>query len=519
MKSRAGLGIRKYPIGLQSFLKIREGGYLYVDKTEIIHRLVETGNYYFLSRPRRFGKSLLLDTIAELFRGNQVLFEGLWVHDRWDWNRKHPVIHLRISQTNYQKIGLYEALNKELDRHGRELGVSLTEVDLKDKFRELIEKASETEKVVILIDEYDKPLIDYLDNAALVAENRSVFKQFYSVLKDADEYIRLLFITGVSRFSKVSIFSDLNNLRDITISTHFGAIGGITQAELERDFAPEIEQLQQDQPSILEDIRKWYNGYSWDLKTTVYNPFSLLNFMADPVFRNYWFATGTPTFLVKQVRDRGEYNFESVRANENVLGSFDVEHILSIPLLFQTGYLTLKSYNTTTRLYELGYPNQEVKDSLLDNLLSAYREVYPDSSAEVTGDLLLAVNAGDVDGVIRALDSVIGSIPYDHWRADTESIFHIIIFLTFQKVGVDVRTEVHNNKGRCDVLVQTTDYIYVLELKLDGTAQEALDQIMETDYLQPYQADSRKKIAIGISFSSQERKVAEYVVYQQAQLG
>jgi hypothetical protein len=505
---------RKYPIGLQDFRKIREGGYVYIDKTEVIHELVDSGDYYFLSRPRRFGKSLLVSTLKELFQGSRELFKNLWIHDHWNWEKKHPVIHLSLSKIDYQKLGLYDALNKELDEIAAEIGVTLKEVDLKSKFRELIKTAAVPEKVVILIDEYDKPIIDYLDDLAKVEENKAVFKSFYSVLKDSDEHIRLLLITGVSRFSKVSIFSDLNNLNDITLSNRFGTIAGITQEELESNFSAEIVSLQQQDPGILNEIKKWYNGYSWDIKNRVYNPFSLLNYIAEPVFRNYWFATGSPTFLIKNIQAKGEYDFENVSSNENVLGSFDPLNMLSIPLLFQTGYLTIKGYNTVTRTYQLGYPNQEVKDSLLDNLLSAYRQVYPDGSSEQTGDLLLAVHANNIPGIISSLNAIIGSIPYDHWRADTESIFHIITFLTFKKIGVDVHTEVHNNKGRCDVLVKTNNYIYVIELKRDGTAREALEQILSSSYLQPYEADPRKKVALGISFSSTERMISGFEVKQ-----
>lgn len=507
---------RKYPIGLQSFRKIREEGYFYVDKTEIIHHLVSSGSYYFLSRPRRFGKSLLLSTIKAIFEGDRELFSGLWIENRWDWNKQHPVIHLKISQTNYQKLGLYDALNKELDAIALELGVDLHETDLKDKFRELIRTAANKEKVVILIDEYDKAIIDYLDDLAKVEENRAVFKSFYSVLKDADDYISFLLITGVSRFTKVSILSDLNNLEDISIGKKFNHLLGITQQELETDFREELhrypEEFGLDEAGLLEAIRSWYNGYSWGGKETVYNPFSLLSFMKQREFRNYWFATGSPTFLIKGIRAKGEYDFDKVSSSENTLGNFDPANMLSVPLLFQTGYLTIKGYNQTTRNYQLGYPNLEVKNSLLDNLLSAYREVYPDGSSQETGDLLEALNAGDVPGIIAALNAVIGSIAYDHWRADTESIFHIITLLTFQKIGVDVRTEVHSSKGRCDILVKTERYIYAMELKLDRPAQEALDQVLRTDYLQPYQSDKRKKIALGISFSSNDREVAAYEV-------
>lgn len=504
--------MRKYPIGLQSFRKIREGGYAYIDKTEIIHRLVISGNYYFLSRPRRFGKSLLVDTIEELFSGGRELFEGLWIHDHWDWERKNPVVHFNFADIGIAELGLRQALFKALAENALRLGVTLSDSSYDQQFKELIAKASAMGHVVILIDEYDKPIIDYLDNPAKAGEHRAIMKTFYSVLKGADKYIRFLLLTGVSRFSKVSVFSDLNNLNDITLSIRFGTITGITQEELERGFAQEIEEMARQNPVILDDIKRWYNGYSWDNRVRLYNPFSLLSFMAEPVFRNYWFATGSPSFLIKGIRAKGEYDFESVNASENVLGNFDPENMLSVPLLFQTGYLTIKSYNDTTRTYNLGYPNQEVKDSLLDNLLSAYREVYPDGSSEETGNLLLALNAGDVEGIAQALDSVIASIPFDHWRADTASIFHIITLLTFQKIGVDVYSEVHSSKGRCDVLVKTDHFIYAMELKLDRPAQEALEQIMDKDYLQPYQADARTKMALGISFSSYDRNISEYEV-------
>ena len=501
--------MRKYPIGIQSFRKIREGGYLYVDKTEIIHRLVTTGHYYFLSRPRRFGKSLLVDTLEELFKGSQALFEGLWIHDHWDWTRASPVIHLRISQIPYQKLGLYDALFKELDAIAGTLGIKLAETDLKSKFRELIRKAAAETRVVILVDEYDKPIIDYLDNPAILNENRSVFKQFYSVLKDADEYIRLLFLTGVSRFSRVSIFSDLNNLRDITISNPFGTIAGITQEELERDFAPEIAALQEETPVILDRIREWYNGYTWDGKTRVYNPFSLLNYMADPVFRNYWYATGTPTFLLQALRKRQAYNVERLRLGELALAVFEPDNPNPGALLFQTGYLTIKTISPDN-VYELDYPNREVKTSLLDGLLSTYREVYPADSAALVSDLRSALREGDVPGMVDQLNALIATIPYDHWRADTESIFTIITFLTFKLVGVGVHSEVHSAKGRCDVLVMTDSLIYVVELKLDGTAQEAVEQVLDRHYLQPYAVDPRKKLAVGISFSSTDRCVTDY---------
>jgi hypothetical protein len=506
--------LRKYPIGLQDFKGIIEDGFMYVDKTRLIHTLIGSGKYYFLSRPRRFGKSLLLSTIKQVFSGNKDLFKGLWIEDHWNWEQKHPVIHIGISKISYQELGLREALSLELDNLAEESGLSLNSLDLKSKFMELIRKASLKGKVVILIDEYDKPIIDYLDEPEKAELNRAVFKEFYSVLKDADSYLRLLMITGVSRFSKVSIFSDLNNLRDITLVPSFATLTGITQEELESNFAGEITELQNTHPDILHDLKTWYNGYSWNKgKDTVYNPFSLLNFMADREFNNYWFQTGTPTFLIDHMKQNREFLPENISLGANALSNFDMEHLSTGPLLFQTGYLTIKSYDAQSGLYELGYPNKEVEDSLNDALLSAYRNVFPGGdSMAVKDELGESLKKNDIEGMIKALDTIISTIPYDHWVAESESIFHIIAFLSFRKLGVGVNSEPHSAKGRCDIIISTDHYIYALELKLNSTPAKALQQILQKEYLAPYQTDKRKKIAIGINFSSKERKVTGYEV-------
>jgi len=503
---------RKYPVGLQNFRKIREGGYVYIDKTEAIYRLVEAGSYYFLSRPRRFGKSLLVDTIEELFNGSEELFEGLWIHDKWDWTTSHPVIHFNFADIGVRTLGLETAIYRGLDDNAKRLGVSLTDTSYDQQFKELIEKASVKGKVVILIDEYDKAIIDYLDDPVMLEANRSVMKSFYSILKGQDAYIHFLLLTGVSQFSRVSIFSDLNNLRDITLSMQYSGIAGITQAELEANFALEISELQRTRPTILEQIKEWYNGYTWDMQTWVYNPFSLLNFMTEPVFRNYWFATGTPTFLIQQLKRRAVYHVDGIRLGSLALSTFDVDNPNPGPLLFQTGYLTIKDISADGEVYELGFPNREVKASLLDGLLSAYREIYPADSVAVVADMKTALRTGDIPGLVKQLNALLGTIPYDHWNAGTESIFTVVTFLAFKLAGVDVYTEVHSAKGRCDVLVKTDAYIYVMELKLDGTAAEALEQIQNRGYLQPYAADPRVKLAVGISFSSASREVAEYLM-------
>ncbi|ACU64067.1 ATP-binding protein [Chitinophaga pinensis] len=506
--------MRKYPIGLQDFRKIRKEGFLYVDKTQSIYKLIDSGNYYFLSRPRRFGKSLLLSTIKEIFSGNKELFEGLWIHDQWNWEQKHPVIHLRFSHIAYKELGLIEALSRELDFLAKAFDVQLVEDSLALKFRELIRKVAKNDRVVILIDEYDKPITDYLEDLEKVEENRSVIKSFYSVLKDADEYIRLLLITGVSRFPKVSIFSDLNNLNDITIHRNYATIAGITQEELQTNFKDEIAEIQQHQSDLLTKLKLWYNGYAWhEDAERVYNPFSVLKYMDGRDFRNYWFQTGTPTWLVNLMKRNKEFDLENVYIGENALSNFNVEHIAVVPVLFQTGYLTIKGYNANNRLYELGYPNSEVEESLTDALLSAYRNVFPgNDSLAVTNDLGEALKNNNIPQIMKALDVLLSTIPYDHWKAESESIFHIIVHLSFKRLGLDVRSEVHSATGRCDILVFTEQNIFAIELKLNGTAQSALNQIFEKGYLRSYQLDKRKKIAIGISFSSEKRSVEELLV-------
>ena len=330
--------MKKYPIGIQDFRKIREEGYLYVDKTEIICRLLMRGSYYFLSRPRRFGKSLLLSTIHEIFSGNRDLFKGLWIDNNWDWNKKHPIIHFKLSKSDYQELGLRQALISELDKSAAILNITLSKPSLKERFEELILKASVNAKIVLLIDEYDKPIIDYLENPDKANENREILKQFYSIIKDSDPYIRFLLITGVSKFSKVSIFSDLNNLSDITFHPQFNDLGGITQQELETNFSEEIKSLSEYNPSVLNDVKLWYNGYTWNGKQTVYNPFSLLRFIESGQFENYWFSTGTPTFLVNFIREAGKFTLdEEEYTSLSSLSQFDVNHLEFKPMLFQTG--------------------------------------------------------------------------------------------------------------------------------------------------------------------------------------
>ncbi|GAB3354282.1 ATP-binding protein [Arachidicoccus ginsenosidivorans] len=511
--------LQQYPIGLQSFQEIREGGYVYVDKTQAIYQLVKTGKYYFLSRPRRFGKSLLVDTIEELFKGSKELFEGLWIYDKWDWAQTSPVIHFDFSKMGVKTAGLEGAIYGALEKNATRLGITLTKKEYDLRFEELIEKASVKGRVVILIDEYDKPIIDFLQEPELAESNRSIMKNFYSIVKGNDKYIRFLLITGISQFSQVSVFSDLNNLDNITLEPQYGGLIGITQQELEVNFSEEIATLQKDRPDILTQIKDWYDGYTWDMKTWVYNPFSLLKFMKYRDFDPYWYETGTPTFLIGLLKKEWKYDVETYQMGRQSLSNFDTKNPNMGALLFQTGYLTIKNISPNRKVYDLGFPNLEVKSSFLDGLLGAYRGMEGIESVAEMDVIKKALKEGDIPAMILGLNAIIATTPYDVWKPDTESIFHAQTSLIFRLLGVEVYSEVHSAQGRCDVLVKTAHYIYVLELKLDGNAGEALKQIKvdlnARGYLTPYAVDPRKKIAVGISFSSKTRQVEEYLVEEQ----
>ena len=347
----------KYPIGIQDFRTLREGGYAYVDKTEHIHRLLTTGKYYFFSRPRRFGKSLTVATMNELYSGSEELFGGLWVKDHWDFAAmRRPVVWLKFAKLDYHERGLSQALHAELLRIGREHGVELPEGTLKETLYNLLRSLSEKKgRVALLIDEYDKPIIDYLDDLPRAEENQDILKRFYSVLKDSDPYLELVFITGVSAFSKVNIFSDLNNIRNISLDPAVNSLVGISEAELDTYFAGPLQDVDR------ELLRKWYNGYSWTGEETVYNPFSFLSFLSTKRYANYWFETGTPTFLIKVLREQGRYNIREAIDIPSSLISFDIDCLDPITVLFQTGYLTVTNVIQQGMAYTLDYPNLEVR--------------------------------------------------------------------------------------------------------------------------------------------------------------
>jgi hypothetical protein len=504
---------QKYPIGIQSFDKLREENFLYVDKTPYLHELVNSAGYYFLSRPRRFGKSLFVNTIEALFQGKKELFKGLFIEDKWNWETTNLVIKISFSNIDHKELGLSVAIKKELRRIAKSFGFELESDSNGLMFRELIETIYKTQgKVVVLIDEYDKPIIDYLGvNTEKALENQDVLKGFYSILKDADDYLRMVFITGVSKFSRVSIFSDLNNLRDLTITHDFAGVFGITQEELESNFSEELKLYDK------QKIKSWYNGYTWDLHTKVYNPFSLLNFFNNQgEFRNYWFETGTPTFLVNLCKKLQMVEFEEVELPLTTLGAFDIQHLQLIPLMFQTGYLTFKNYDENYGLYQVGYPNDEVKKSFLQVLANAYILNEQEQGITLVSKLHSSLQNNDLEKVQQILNTLFKSIPYTLWQKENEPggvphFYHAIIHLIFKLLGIYVDSEVQTSDGRMDALVRLEKYVYCFEFKLDESAEMALEQIERKGYLTPYLHQGRTCIGIGVNFSKEEKKVKEFL--------
>ena len=505
--------MKKLPIGIQSFSELRKAGYLYVDKTDLIFQLATQGKYYFLSRPRRFGKSLLVSTLSHLFQGNKELFEGLWIYDQWDWQTL-PVIHLSFNNFGYKELGLEKALTQRLEKIANSFGISLSEEVNSLRFKELIEELHKLRgQVVVLIDEYDKPILDYLDDVPKAEAHRELLKSFYSILKDADPHLRLVLLTGVSKFSRVSIFSELNNLNDLTIYSDYATLLGYTQDELEHYFADRLEQLAPQfggRESLLAQIKQWYNGYSWDTKHYVYNPFSILNFFAKKSFENFWFETGTPTFLVKLLRKDMKYDFDKVQASSAALGSFEIERIHPITLLFQTGYLTI-SAKDEDMIYTLSYPNKEVRHSLLQHLLAEYTQESPSDAFVNSRQMKRALEQQDIDSFSQAINSLFASIPYQIFIVDQEAYYHLVIFLALSLMDTFVQAEVSMARGRPDAVVHTTDTIYVLEFKLAQSAEAALTQIKEKGYATQYLGQGKQVTAVGFNFNPEKKAIDQWL--------
>ncbi|PJX14087.1 hypothetical protein CWI66_09005 [Halomonas sp. 141] len=513
---------RKLPIGIQSFEKLRKGQYYYVDKTPLIHTMAETGGYYFLSRPRRFGKSLLLDTLRCLFEGHETLFEGLYIHDKWDWQQQHPVLRLSFSSgVVNSRQDLDANIRYQLQQQRANLKIETPPPErIADDFANLIEHAQHVhgQRVVVLIDEYDKPILDNILDADRARELREGLKNLYSVLKDADPHLHFVLLTGVSKFSKVSLFSGLNNLRDITLSSDYAAICGYTDHDVDTVFAPELPGLDR------EDIRRWYNGYRWggqDVEA-VYNPFDVLLLLEERKFSPYWFESATPTFLVDLLKARGVFTPQlgTLQAKAQLLGRFDVDDIATEALLFQTGYITIKDMQEPMvgyQLYSLGFPNREVESSLNEFLLPVLG--IPDSDAQTYQLALFKVlHEHDLAGLEGHLKALYAGLPHDWYRnnpiAKYEGHYASVFYSHFAALGVGVTVEDASHRGKVDMSVDFGGHIYLFEFKVVEQLPEgkALEQIKAKGYADKHRASGMPIHLIGVEFSSIERQIVAFEV-------
>jgi Predicted AAA-ATPase/PD-(D/E)XK nuclease superfamily len=504
------------PLGVQHFDDLIQSNRIYVDKTQLIHRLTTTDKIYFLSRPRRFGKSLLVSTLKHLFEGNKILFKDLWIEKNWDWDTKYPVIHLSFSTVDFVQDNLTQAISERLLKIAGEAGVSLTKKAPKTQFEELVELLykKSNQQVVILIDEYDKPIIHYLEDDTMeqAHKNQKILKNFYSALKDAGAMIRFLFITGVSKFSKVSLFSDLNHMTDLTLRATYAGLTGYTQAELMHYFDDYLQlavhQTEMPYEQLLSEMQIWYNGYSWDGKTWVYNPFGTLQFLSEPEFRNYWFSSGTPTFLIEQMKKHAQFQVENVWVEDGFMEKYDLDNINVIQLLFQTGYLTVKEKNKYPVRYRLDFPNKEVRESMYRFLIG---QLAPNPSRTDTGmtieDLKAAFETHNLVRVRAIVSSVLADLPHDAFKDGSEGLYHGIIHVLFKYLGTTIQSEVQSSIGRADAVVQTDTHVYIFEFKIKETADTALRQIIRNGYADKYRASNKGIVGIGVKFNTQKRKI------------
>lgn len=507
---------KKLPLGLQDFRGIIEDGYKYIDKTYYLHRMATSGKYFFLSRPRRFGKSITIATLQEMYLGSRELFGGLWIEDKWNWTKRHPIIRMSLTSIGFQSIGLSAAIAQELRLVADTYKVQLESEGLAAQFRELIRKlATPDAKTVVLIDEYDTPIIHYLGvNLDQAIENRSILREFYTVLKDSDPFLELVFLTGVSKFSKTGIFSGLNNLVDLTMHPDYATMLGYTQEELEANFSEEMAvaaaSLKLSLPELLIKLREWYNGYRFEENApTVYNPISINYFFSQKKFDNFWFSTGTPTFLIQLLKQNGIFDLHVIGQTTLDFDSFELEDIRLFGLLYQTGYLTIQSRDEFGQ-YILDYPNREVKHAMLAYLLEAFGGVSKGTGVSMAIQLERAFIADDLAEVFRILQEMFSHIPYFLHERYPEKFFHAAIHLLFTYMGIRVRSEVCTSHGRADSLVETPTRVYLLEYKLDKSPEEALLQIRSKQYYRAAWGLGKPITAVGVQFSSQTKNIEDW---------
>jgi len=512
---------KKLPIGIQTFSKIRDvkENFIYVDKTKIALELLKGSGYYFLSRPRRFGKSLFLDTLSEIFKGNKVYFEGLFIYDKWNWEVQFPVVNISFARGGYRSEEyIKEIIYSILEENCQNLGIDSEQCYSKVPgiyFQRLIRQTYKkyNQKVVVLVDEYDKPILDNIgtEDKTVSFHAREILKDFYSAIKDSDQYLRFVFLTGVSKFSKMNLFSGLNNLEDITIDDRYATITGYTHADLKREFYDYTEGVD------LENVKKWYNGYSY-FGDTIYNPFDILLFFSKGCeFRNYWWETGNPSFLIEIFKEGKHYlpDLENIEVSREVLSAFDVDQIDIVALLWQTGYLT---FDKKIRLfdeiyYKLKIPNLEIQKSLnalFFNYLTNLERDYSPKKRQIISYFL----SRDFIAIRQELTSLFASIPYDNYVNNNISIYEgyyaSVIFAFLSSLGFEVKAEDHSNHGRIDMTMILPEIIFILEFKVDMPGENAIHQIETKKYYEKYQAQYKQIYLIGIHFDSNERNIVNF---------
>lgn len=514
---------QKYPVGIETFSKIIEGGFAYVDKTEVIYRLTQSHQFVFLSRPRRFGKSLMLSTVEAYFEGRKDLFEGLWLGqaEDVDWTPR-PVLRLNfVSADSSSEEAVEGLIENHLTKWERKYGVTDIVTGLGQRFRNLIESAYEVtgQKVVILIDEYDKVLVNTMHDEERHSGMKAVLKSMFSVLKDADRYIQFAMLTGVSRFSKLSIFSDINNLKDISLDDKYSMLCGITEDEVRRYFAPGVEAFAEEKDTdfegMMQILKDNYDGYHFSKRCPdIYNPFSLINALDDSELRYRWFESGTPTFLLERIRNTDEDIREvlSVEVSATDLLNSAITDTNLYNILYQTGYLTIKQYDKEYDVFKLGIPNREVEFGMYKGLLPLYTGKEWSENSKLLLTLRRAINAGDIGKFMGMLKSYLAGVPYALSDGKSELYFESNLYMIFRLLGYDVRVEEQTSHSRMDIMLPTPKYIYIIELKLGGSAEAALRQIEEKEYTLPYAIDGREIIPVGVNFSKETRTIEDWIV-------
>ena len=514
---------RRYPIGIQNFEDLRNNNCVYVDKTELIYRLTHTDKIYFLSRPRRFGKSLLVSTLEAYFQGKKHLFEGLAMERlETEW-AEYPVLHMDFSGSKYYDVEMLKSsINVEISRWEKLYGKEEGELSFSNRLEGVIRRAYEKtgKQVVLLVDEYDAPLLDANGDSELQKQLRNIVRDFFSPLKKNGQYLRFLFITGISKFSQLSIFSELNNLKNISMRDDFSALCGITETELLTQLKPDIERMAEANEETYEEacmhLKKQYDGYHFSENCEdIYNPFSLFNAFDAKKYKNYWFSTGTPTFLLDLLQN-ARFDVRMMDGMTAMDDQFDAPTDVitdPIPVLYQSGYLTIKGYDPMFRSYTLAYPNSEVRYGFTEALLPRYVHRFPRENSFYIISFLQDLMKGDIESCLERTRSFFASSPHD-LENKTEKHYQTIFYLLFRLMGQYVDAEVKSAVGRADVVVRLTDAVYVFEFKYDGTPEEALAQIDSKQYALPFKADGRKVFKVGVNFDSKTRSIGDWKVVE-----